>query len=219
MLRVHELVHSPYCIPVRRILEAYRIPFETTEVPNWDRRALAELTQGAYYQVPVIEHEGTIIHETPSDSLAVPHYLDRAFAGGALFPDHCAGIQEMIIEHIENDLEGIGFKLCDPGYVDAIADVGERAMLVRHKERKFGTGCVEQWRADAGQLMAALETALGPFEARLAHSAYLFGDQPVYADYALWGVMGNFQHGGEHCLDGRWANLHRWQRALGVFRA
>ena len=219
MLRLHELHHSPYCIPVRRILEAHGVPFETVAVPNWDRRALARLTGGACYQVPVIEHEGAVVHETPADPLAVPRFLDQTFAQGTLFPDHCAGIHEILVEHIENDLEGIGFKLCDPDYVDAIADIGERAMVLRHKERKFGAGCVEQWRANADGLMAALETALGPFETRLTHSPFLFGEVPVYADFALLGVFGNFQHGGRHRLAPRFASLHRWQDAILAYRA
>ncbi len=219
MLRLHELRHSPYCIPVRRVLEAYGVSFETIAVPNWDRRALARLTKGACYQVPVIEYDGAVVHETPDDPFAVPRFLDRTFAGGALFPDHCAGLHEILLEHIENDLEGIGFKLCDPAYVDAIEDVGERAMVLRHKERKFGPGCVEQWRADAGKLLAALEAALAPFETRLSHAPCLFGKTPVYADYALLGVLGNFQHGGQHVLDARFTSLHRWQRALRGYSA
>ena len=81
-LILHELKHSPFCIPVRRILDAYGVPFECLEVSNWDRRKLACLTEGNYYQVPVIEHGDNIVYETESDPLAVAHYLDSNFANG-----------------------------------------------------------------------------------------------------------------------------------------
>jgi glutathione S-transferase len=214
MIRLHEMAHSPFCIPVKRFLEAHAIPFEAVEVSNWDRRALIRLTGGEYYQVPVIEHDGKVVFETPSDPLAVAHYLDTAFAGGRLFPEHCAGLQEIVIDHIENTLEGLGFKLIDPAYVDGIQDQAERVMVIRFKERKFGPGCVEKWRADAAAMLAAFEAALEPYERRLVNAAFLFGDERVYADYALLGVLGNFQHGGHHRLDARHTGLHRWMEAM-----
>ncbi len=213
-LKLHAFAHSPYCIPVRRLLEVRDVPFETVEVPVWDRRALARLTNGAYYMVPVLERDGTLIYETADDPLAVPRFLDRTFCDGTLFPEHCAGLQEIVIAHIENDLEGIGFKLCDPGFLDGIADLGERTMIIRHKERKFGPGCVERWRTEAAALLAEFEAALAPYETRLAHAPYLFGESPVYADYALLGVLENFQYGGHHALDVRFTHLHRWHTAL-----
>jgi glutathione S-transferase len=218
-LTLHELAHSPFCIPVRRILDAHRVSFETVAVPNWDRRAVAELTGGQYYQVPVLVHGGRIVHETASDPLAVAHYLDESFAGGTLFPDHCAGVQEIVIGHIEDTLEAIGFRLCDPAYIDSIADLGERVMVIRHKERKFGAGCVEQWRASFAGFATNFEAALAPYETRLAQCACLFGDQPVYADYALLGVLANAQNSGSYALGGRFSHLKRWEALVQGFRA
>lgn len=211
---LHEFAHSPFCIPVRRILEAHGVAYERVAVPSWDRRALAELTQGAYYQVPVIEHQGTIIHETAEDPLAVAHFLDREVAGGTLFPDHCAGLHEIIVRHIEDTLEWIGFRLSDPTYIDSIDDLGERVMVIRHKERKLGPGCVEEWRRNAGALAQEFESALADYETRLSHSRFLFGDAPVYADYALGGVLGNAQHGGAYQLPSALQHLKRWESAL-----
>lgn len=213
-LRLHQLLHSPFCLPVTRFLEAHGIAYESNEISPWDRREVIRLTGGAYYQVPVIEHDGKVVHETPGDPLAVPHYLDAAFAGGRLFPDHCAGLHEIVIAQIENELEGKAFMLSDPGVCDRIEDLEERVMVIRHKERRFGGGCVERWRANAGTLLADLEALLEPYETRLGHSPWLFGEDPVYADYALFGVLGNFQYGGFHRLDPRFENLHRWEAAL-----
>ncbi|MEZ5324671.1 MAG: glutathione S-transferase family protein [Verrucomicrobiales bacterium] len=218
-LTLFELSHSPYCIPIRRILDAHGIRFETVAVPSWDRRELARITSGTYYQVPVLNHDGTIVHETAADPLAVAHYLDRTFVAGCLFPDHCAGLQDIIVNQIENSLEGIGFRLSDPGYSDSIQDLGERTMVIRHKERKFGAGCVELWRTTAAEIASDFESALAPYETRLAHSRYLFSEHPVYADYALLGVLGNAQYGDHYTLDSQFVHLKRWESAMLRFSA
>lgn len=216
---LHEMPHSPYCIPVRRILEAWGVPYKTRSIPPWDRRGLAELTGGAYYQVPILEHEGRIVHETSAAPLALPRYLDREFAGGGLFPESVAGIQEILVGHIESDLEGKGFKLSDPAFTDSIEDIGERTMMIRHKERSFGAGCVERWRAEASALAEDFEQALAPFETRLAQRDWLLADTPVYADFALFGVLGNACHGGAYSLGDHLVHLRRWCEAMENYRA
>lgn len=213
-LILHELRHSPFCIPVRRILDAYRISYECLEISNWDRRKLICLTEGNYYQVPVLEHGSDIVYETDSDPLAVAHFLDANFANGELFPTHCQGVHEILITYIEDTLEGIGFKLSDPGYVDTIEDLGERMMVIRHKERKLGAGCVDDWRSIASEISRQFEHCLAPLEARLTKSAFLFGEQPVYADYALFGVLGNAQFGGHYELPESLAKLKQWESRL-----
>jgi len=213
-LRLHELSHSPYCIPVVRILEAYGVSFERVSVPPWDRRELARLTGGACYQVPVLEHDSNIIHETPEDPLAVPHYLDQHFANGDLFPSQHAGIQDIVIAHIEDYLEGLGFPLADPSYIDSIPDLGERVMLIRHKERKLGVGCVDQWRDNAAAIAAEFESALSPYEVHLEDSDFLFSDHPVFADYALYGVIGNAQFSGDFVLGDYLPNLKEWEARM-----
>lgn len=206
--------HSPYCIPVVRILEAYGVPFERVPVPPWDRRELARLTGGAYYQVPVLEDGENIIHETPEDPLAVPHFLDQQFANGELFPVQHTGIQDIVIAHIEDYLEGLGFPLADPGYIDSIPDLGDRVMLIRHKERKLGVGCVDRWRENAASLAIEFEIALSPYEVHLEDSDFLFSDHPVFADYALFGVIGNAQFSGDFALGDSLPNLKEWETRM-----
>ncbi|MCB1231739.1 MAG: glutathione S-transferase [Verrucomicrobiae bacterium] len=216
-LILHELAHSPYCLPVKRILEAWSVPFETRQISAWDRRSLINLTSGAYYQVPVLEYGDRIVHETAADPLAVAHFLDREFCEGGLFPQECVGIHELVIGHIEDKLEGIGFKLSDPYVLDKIEDLGERVMTARHKERKFGAGCVEKWRQDGPGLAEEFESALAPYELRLAHARHLFAANPVYADFALFGVIGNAEFAGPYELDAGLANLRRWRAELRDF--
>ena len=49
---LHEMLHSPFCIPIAQMLRAAGVAYESREVPNWDRSELLRLTGGAYYAVP-----------------------------------------------------------------------------------------------------------------------------------------------------------------------
>jgi glutathione S-transferase len=194
MLKIYEMLHSPYCIPITRMLRAAGQEYESVTVPNWDRSAVIELTGGAYYQVPVLVHDGQVVFEQSDSSLVVAHHVDATFCGGQLFPERISGIHELLIDHIESELEGYGFRLCDIHYLPAIADLSNRTAVIRHKERRFGRGCVDQWRRDEKTLRAKFFEALTRFKGTLTSNAFLFGEAPVYADFALAGVLGNYAY-------------------------
>lgn len=210
-LLIYQMAHSPFCIPITAALDSFGVAYETREVPNWDRGAIIELTNGQYYQVPVLAHDGVIIFETGGDTQDVAQYLDRTFAGGRLFPVALAGPQSCVIDFLENEVEARGFKLADIHYVPAIEDLVARTMTIRHKERRFGRGCVEQWQKNAAAIRAELDALLARFETTLSQQPFLFGDSPVYADFLLHGVLGNFLHKG-------WNTLSPAQPALAAFR-
>src|SRR5439155_900073 len=84
--------HSPFCIPITTVLAALSVAHETREVPNWDRRAILGLTGGAYYQVPVLVHDGRVLFESSDDRQVIPRYIDRTWAGGRLFPAALYGV-------------------------------------------------------------------------------------------------------------------------------
>jgi glutathione S-transferase len=45
---IYQMAHSPFCIPITRALDVCGVPFETREVPNWDRSEILRLTNGTY---------------------------------------------------------------------------------------------------------------------------------------------------------------------------
>ncbi|MCU0787553.1 MAG: glutathione S-transferase family protein [Verrucomicrobia bacterium] len=210
MMKLFELRHSPYCIPIVRMLEGFSIPFQRREVPNWDRREIGRLTGGAYYQVPVVVDGDEVIHDLPGDPYRVARHIDTRYGGGRLFPPAWTGIHEMIIGEFEDRFEGAGFKLCDIHHVASIADPGERAMVIRHKERRFGVGCLEQWRRDEDSLRAAFESLIEPLDQRLRASPFLLGNELLFADLALYGVLGNYTYQGWNQVPGRMAGLRKW---------
>lgn len=217
-MKVYQFEHSPFCIPVTRALEALGVPFEVCNVSNGDRREIIELTNGAYYQVPVIAHDGRIVYETAPDSQEVARYLDGTFGDGRLFPAKLDGLQSILIAHVENEVEGVTFRLVDPPYLAEMADVAERTMIVRHKERKFGAGCVAKWAADREELTRQTEALLKPYDQILQHSAFLLGAEPVYVDFLLYGILGNLTYRDYNPLPAGQAALGEWFGRMRTFR-
>ncbi len=192
-MKLYQFPHSSYCIPISLILKNGGIKYEDVLVPNWDRSIVSKLTNGAYYQVPVIEHDGNIIYESSDTSLDVAKYVNKLISLD-LFPHRISGIHEVLIDHIESTLEGIGFKTTDPDYIEEVEDIVDRTNIIRHKERRFGRGCVDNWRKNKEILLSEFYAHIDNFKGTLETNLYLFGELPVYADYALYGVIGNVHY-------------------------
>ena len=215
---LYELAHSPFCIPIAQALTACGIEFVRREIPNWDRSELLRLTDGAYYGVPVLQHDEKVIYESSGDSQDIARYVDTTFAHGALFPPALDGLQAIVIDHLENEVESLTFKLADIHYVPGIPDLIARGMTVRHKERKFGRGCIEQWQREAAAIRADADKLLTRFETTLLHSPFLFGDTPTYADFLLFGIIGNFTYRGRNELSAAQPALRKWSAVMRDFR-
>jgi len=216
-LTIYQMAYSPFCIPITEALRACGVSFETKEIPNWDRSELLRLTNGEYYQVPVLVHDGRVVTESNAGSEDIAHYVDQHFAKGRLFPERLEGLQQIVIEFLSDDVEFETFRLLDPHTLDQITDPVARGLFLRHKERKFGRGCVEQWRRDAAAIRAEGDRLLGRFETTLRHSPFLFGDAPVYSDFLLYGVLGNLTYGGHNRLNAEQSALKQWSERLHHF--
>ncbi|MBG85446.1 MAG: hypothetical protein CMO80_00905 [Verrucomicrobiales bacterium] len=118
-----------------------------------------------------------------------------------MFPDRISGIHELLIKHIECELEGYSFKLCDIHHLAAIEDVANRTDVIRHKERKFGRGCVGAWRENQAGIRCGFVAALNRFRGTLTANEFLFGGDPAYADFALAGVLENYLYPEANDLD------------------
>jgi glutathione S-transferase len=203
MITIYQLPHSPYCITIHLILDAAKVPFQTLNVTHANRHELIKITHGAYYQVPVILDERTerrIVFESGASSQDVARYLDEEFAGGRLFPVKLDGLQDILLHHLEDEVEALTFKLFDPFHIDSEQDLVERVMMIRHKERKFGKGCVEYWKKIRSEMLRDAVQMLLPYEKMLQHSKFLLGDAPVYSDFLLAGILGNITFGGHNVL-------------------
>ena len=228
---LYQMAHSPYAIPIRQALTACGVVHETRDVQNWDRGEVIRLTEGSYYQIPLLVHEDRVVFETGGNSLDVARYVDATWAGGCLFPEELAAPNLCLTEWIEDALEGCTrrmhskdalegctFKLADIHYVPAIDDIVDRTMVVRHKERKFGRGCIEQWAREADIIRSELDGLLSRCESTLKNSPFLLGTSPVYADFALFGVLGNLTYNGWNHLSADQIALQKFVARLSVWR-
>ena len=212
MIELVQFPWSPFCIVQRRILEFSGAAFKITNIPSTDRSLVWKLTKQRYYGVPIIRDGREVLFEVADESQVIGKYLDLKFNLG-LFPAELEGVQSIIWRYIENEVEGATFRLNDIYWQENVPRA-EQLEFLRFKERKFGRGCIDQWRADQKQWLKRLEQALLPFEEMLAHKNFLLGDQPRFIDFDLFGMLGNFLYSGHYQLPKAHPQLKRWYRRL-----
>ncbi len=216
MIQLYQLDWSPFCIVQRRILEYAGIPFRTVEVSMSDREGLWKLTKGRYYQVPVIKDGRQVVFETGPDTQVIAKYLDSRYSIG-LFAREWDGLQEILWRYFENDIEDVTFRLNDIHWKEFVP-ASQHAGFVRHKERKFGRGCIEEWRARQGELLERLERLLSPVERMLTGRPYLLTDRPQFVDFCLFGMLGNFLYSGHYELPAAHARLRDWHGRMAALK-
>ena len=220
-LVLYQIPHSPYCLPIVRVLESLGVAFEIVNVSNANRGIIIELTGGAYYQVGVLVHNGRQVFEGSeggTDGLDVARYIDQTWGHHRLFPAAKEGLQSLLVPHIEGEIEGTTFKLADIHYIPTLTDLVERTQVIRHKERRFGRGCVDQWRANRDGLRDQLKALVVPFDQMLLDQPFLLGSEPVYTDFALYGVLANMTFNDWNPLPPGLPRLADWFARMQPFR-
>ena len=211
MLTLIQFPWSPFAITVRHILERNGIPFRLRDIPYHDRASIIAATKGRGHSVPCIIDGNHALCDTTDFGQEVARYIDRRHNLN-LFPKEFEGLQLILSRYIENDLETVGFKVNDT-YVIPSRPLIERIMLVRHKERKFGKGCLEEWTSHRRYFTTQFAVLLIPIDNMLASSPFLLSDRPLFVDYDLYGVIGNYLFNGKTKLPGL-KNLRRWHRMM-----
>ena len=212
MIELYQFPWSPFCLVVRRMLEYGRVPHRLINVPNGDRTLIWKITRQRYYQVPVIKDGRNVIFETEDTSQVVAKYVNEKFRLG-LFPEELRGVQTILWQWIEDRVEGPGFKLNDI-YFEEMVPKSDRLGFIRHKERKFGRGCLEQWRARQVELLRDFSAALLPFDQMLLTRPFLLGPRPYFVDFDLYGMISNFLYSGHYEFPTEHPRLHDWYARL-----
>lgn len=211
MLTLIQFPWSPFCITVRHILERNGIPFRLRNIPYHERDSIIRATNGRGHTVPCVVNGKRAICDVTDFGQEVARYIDRRYHLD-LFPKELEGLQLILARYIENDLEMVGFKVND-SYVIPSRPMVERVMLVRHKERKFGRGCLQEWTSHRKYLSTRFAELLLPIDNMLASSPFLLSDRPLFVDYNLYGVIGNYLFTGKTKLPNL-KHLRRWYRAM-----
>lgn len=212
MIELIQFPFSPFCIPQRRILEFSGAKFKITNVPPQERALVWKLTRQKYYGVPVIRDGAKVIFDDTDDQQIVAKYLNAKFKLN-LFPAEREGEQAILWRYIENEIEGAAFRLNDIYYRENVA-TADQLQYLRFKERKFGRGCMDQWRAQKNDWLKKLKAGLAPFEQMLAHAKFLLDEQPLFVDFDLFGMLENFLFSGHYTLPKSQPHLRDWHRRM-----
>ena len=212
MLELIQFPWSPYCLVQRRTLEYSGAPHRITNIPPSDRSLVWRLTRQRYYQVPVLKDGRQVLFETDDNSQVIAKYIDSKLKL-ELFPAQWDGLQRILWRYIDNEVEGQAFRLND-AYFREFVPASEQLNYLRFKERKFGRGCIDEWRANQKHLLATLTTLLVPFEQILARRPYLLDDQPRFVDFNLWGMLSNFLYSGHYRLPANHPKIKSWHGRL-----
>ncbi len=208
MIELVQFPWSPFCIVQRRILEFGGVKLRIVSIPNPDRTLVWKLTRQRYYEVPIIRDGKNVIFETSGDSQVIAKYLDDKFQLG-LFPHDIEGVQSILWRYVEHEVEGRGFKLNDI-YYEEFLPARDKLGFIRHKERKFGRGCLDKWREQQQELLTELSGYLLPFEEMLAYKPFLIDTRPRFVDFDLYGMLANFLYSGHYELPKAQKQLKLW---------
>src|SRR6185437_14112937 len=181
-------------------------------IPPQDRTLVWKLTRQRYYGVPVIMDGRTDVFEVGDESQVIAKYLDSKLGLG-LFPAELEGVQSILWRYIENDIEGAAFRLNDIFYKENVR-AADQLQYIRFKERKFGRGCIEQWRAHKRDWLRKLDDGLMPFEEMLMHRSFLLGEIPRFVDFDLFGMLENFLFSGHYYLISRHKEIRKWHARM-----
>jgi len=213
MIELIQFPWSPFCLVQRRILEYSGAPFKISNLKlTGDRSPVWKLTRERYYGVPVIRDGRNVVFETDEESQVIGKYLDQKLGLG-LFPAELEGEQSILWRYVENEIESLTFKLNDAYFRENVSKP-DQLSYIRHKERKFGRGCLDQWRANNKQLQSQLADRLLPFEEMLTYRPFLLGARPRFVDFDLMGMLDNFLYSGRYKLPARHPQIQKWYRRL-----
>ncbi len=216
MIRLYQFAWSPYCLVLRGILDACGRPYEAVDVSQADRSVIWRLTKERYYQVPVLKDGRNVLFETGPDTQVLAKYLDERLGLG-LFPPEWEGVQSLVWRYFENDVEDVAFRLNDIHWREVVPKK-EHCGFVRHKERRYGRGCLDLWRTQEAALFDSLTRVLGIPEGMLATREYLLADRPLFADFCLRGIISNFLYSGHYSMPAALPSLSGWMDRMNRVR-
>ncbi len=217
MIELIQFPWSPYGLVQRQILEYSGVRYKITNLPRTgDRTLVWRLTKEQSYGVPLLKDGRRVVFESGEDTQDLAKYLDQKLRLG-LFPPEWEGLQAILWRYIENEVENLTFRLNDAHYREFVVKA-DQVFYVRHKERKFGRGCLDHWRQTADELLARLTASLVPFEQMLQTRPYLLGAQPRFVDFELYGMLENLLFSKHYQLPQTQVNLQNWHRRLAVLK-
>jgi glutathione S-transferase len=174
---------SPYCWRAKMALWHKELPFETIPVRFTEKDRLAFSGQGA---VPVLVDGDRVV----TNSWDIALYLEERYPDRpTLFGDATSrALASFVTDWADLSLSSVLFPLIS---VDVWRHVHamDKDYYRRTREERLGT-TLEQAAAGHEERGEALRRDfLAPLRATLGAQAFLSGERPLYADYAVWGTL------------------------------
>jgi glutathione S-transferase len=99
-------------------------------------------------------------------------------------------------------------------YWRELVPASDQLRFLRHKDRKFGRGCITKRRAERKKMCAQLEVKLIPFEDMLHYKPFLLDQRPRLVDFNLDGMLANFLYSGHYRLPAAHTQLKEWYHRM-----
>jgi glutathione S-transferase len=184
-MKLYRFRYSPFARKVQMVLDLLGRRYQLVEVPYSDRDEIARVTGGHIYVPVLVGDDGRVTVE----SRQICELLLADESARWLAPEPLEGPIWAYADFVDGPLEDILFRVASPFVRDAWERPGERALYTLIKERKFGAGCVDQWKRDQEPLLDRARLLLAPTIRTLRSVPFLFGAEPTLADAALYGNL------------------------------
>jgi glutathione S-transferase len=170
---------SPYCWRVRLALAHKRLPIET--IP-WRFTEKAEIAPSGSKTVPVIVDGDRWI----ADSWAIANYLEDTYLDSpSLFGGAAA---RRLTRHYSSLADALVTAIFPFIALDILERVAERDREYFRTSREQRVGkTLEAFVANRDAKLPGFRASLAPLRATLKTQLFFSGDEPLYADYAVFG--------------------------------
>lgn len=170
---------SPYCWRIRLALAHKNLPVET--IP-WRFTEKAEIAASNQIFVPVLVDGDRWI----SDSWTIANYLEDRYPNApSLFGGDAARHLTRHYSSIADGLVGAMFPFIALDILHRVAEQ-DRDYFRQTREKRVGTA-LEAFVAGRDNKLSAFRASLAPLRMTLKSQPFFGGDQPLYADYAMFG--------------------------------
>jgi glutathione S-transferase len=170
---------SPYCWRIRLALAHKRLPVET--IP-WRFTEKAEIAPSGSQTVPVLVDGDRWI----ADSWTIANYLEDTYPDSpSLFGGAAARRLTRHYSSLADALVTTIFPFIALDILERVADK-DREYFRASREQRVGK-TLEAFVANRDAGLAGFRVNLGPLRATLKTQPFFGGDEPLYADYALFG--------------------------------
>ena len=172
---------SPHCWKVRMSVAHKGLDWRVEPVPF---TKISEIEGGVSKTVPVIRDGDVVMRE----SLDIARYLDATYGGRPLIGGAQADqLTQFVISWSQGAVHPLVAKAVVTEIHDALAPE-DRKYFRASREASFGT-TLEEFMKRGSVTKADFERATAPFAAYLGRADYLGGEEPIFADYVVFGAL------------------------------